>query len=166
MAKPALLHRWLCRPEMCTLVYKAGYKGSVGSMGPSASDQSSVCVVGGGEGAKRGFAPPLLNKHTEPTHWSGEPSNHSPAAPLRTTAAGLGLSALIHWLRGSSILYESARQACVCFSPRFLCGALSRDVKMLTKHEPAGGSAAALSTRHNFSGSSRAVFTSMGGSYK
>lgn len=84
-------------------VRKAGYKGSVGLVKPAATGSHW------GHGCLAGFPPPLLNKHTARSHWSPAPANQRAAAPPYYWC-WRGLSALTHWLRVCTILYESARQ--------------------------------------------------------
>lgn len=69
------------RPR-CACSCKAGYKGSVGLVGPSASSSGLV------HGCLSWFTPLLLIKHTTLSDWSDKLTNQSAAAPLRTTAAG------------------------------------------------------------------------------
>lgn len=74
-------------PQRCLMnrpigVHRAGDKASVGLVRPSATGLDR------GHGSLSGFTPLLLCKHSEPSDWSGAPSNQRPPEPLRTIAAG------------------------------------------------------------------------------
>lgn len=122
----------------CACSCKAGYKGSVGLVGPSATGSDW------GHGYPSGFTPLLLNKHTKRSDWSGGLSNHGAADPLRTTAAG---SASTRSFIGSSArLFYMNQRANYAFLPMFpLLGFVIRH-KDVTKHEAVDKSAALFTT--------------------
>lgn len=123
------------RPR-CACSCKAGYKGSVGLVGPSATGSDW------GHGCLRGFTPVLLNKHTGLSHWSGTLSNHRAADPLRTTAAG---SASTRSFIGSSArLFYMNQRANYALVPMFPLLGFVINHKGVTKHKPATKSAALL----------------------
>lgn len=132
------------RPR-CACSCKAGYKGSVGLVGPSATGSDW------GHGCLSGFTPLLLNKHTGPSDWSGSSSNQRAADPLRTTAAG---SASTRSFIGSSArLFYMNQRANYAFLPMFPLLGFVISHKDVTKHEPVAKSAALFITALNFSGS-------------
>lgn len=116
-------------PQRCLMnrpigVHRAGDKASVGLVRPSATGLDR------GHGSLSGFTPLLLCKHSEPSDWSGTPSNQRPPEPLRTIAAG---SASARSFIGSParIFYMNQR-ASYAFFPWFLrfLRALLQTIKM------------------------------------
>lgn len=129
------------RPR-CARSCKAGYKGSVGIVGPSATGSDW------GHGCLTGFTPLLLNKHTEPSDWSGGASNQGAADPLRTTAAG---SASTRSFIGSPArLFYMNQRANYAFVPVFPLLGFVTSHKDGTEHEPVA-EPTAVTTAHNFS---------------
>ncbi len=121
------------RPR-CACSCKAGYKGSVGLVGPSATGSDW------GHGCLSGFAPLLLSKHTKLSHWSPGLSNQGAADPLRTTAAG---SASTRSFIGSKArLFYMNQRANYAFLPMFPLLGFVISHKDVTKYEPAAESAA------------------------
>lgn len=115
------------RPR-CACSCKAGYKGSVGLVGPSATGSDS------GHGCLNGFTPELLSKHIRPSDWSARLSNHSSAQPFRTTAAG---SASARSFIGSPArLFYMNQRANDAFLPRSPPLGFVATYKNVTKHEP------------------------------
>lgn len=108
-------------------VHRAGDKAGVGLVRPSATGLDR------GHGSLSGLTPLLLCKHSEPSDWSGAPSNQRPPEPLRTIAAG---SASARSFIGSParIFYMNQR-ASYAFFPSFLrfLRALLQTIKMQRK---------------------------------
>lgn len=137
------------RPR-CACSCKAGYKGTVGLVGPSATGSDW------GHGCLSGFTPLLLSKHTELPDWSGGLSNQGAADPLRTTAAG---SASTRSFIGSSArLFYMNQRANYAFLPMFPLLGFVISHKDRTKHEPVAKSAALFIAVLNFSGSLGCVY--------
>lgn len=120
-------YRQCCLMNRSIGVHRACDKATVGLVRPSATGLDR------GHGSLRGFTPLLLCKHTEPSDWSGTPSNQRPPCPLRTIAAG---SASARSFIGSSarIFYMNQR-ASYAFFLCFLCflRALLQTIKMQRK---------------------------------
>lgn len=75
------------------------------------------------------------------------------AIPAPYYRCWLGLSALIHWLLGSNILYESARQLCVFPLVPPLPPGFVANYKDVTNSEAASQFDAGAATVRNFAGS-------------
>lgn len=139
------------RPR-CACSCKAGYKGSVGLVGPSAtgSDWGHGCCC------LSGFTPLLLNKHTKCSDWLRGLSNQRAEEPLRTTSAG---SASTRSFIGSSArLFYMNQRANYAFVPMFPLLGFVISHKDGTKHEPVMKIAALFRTVVIFSGSLGCVY--------
>lgn len=125
------------RPR-CACSCKAGYKGSVGLVGPSATGSDW------GHGCLSGFTPLLLNKHTSCADWLGRLSNQRATNPFRTTAAG---SASTRSFIGSPArlfyMNQRANDALLPVFPLLGFVIIHKDV---LKHEPVTKSVAQMSS--------------------
>lgn len=129
------------RPR-CACSCKAGYKGSVGLVGPSAtgSDWDHGCL--------NGFTPELLNKHTGLSDWPGRLSNHS--LQTRSVLQLLARPQRAHSLapRRDYSIWISA--PIMPLLPMFPLLGFVITHKDITKHEPETKSAALLWTFSTF----------------
>lgn len=121
------------RPR-CARSCKAGYKGSVGLVGPSATGSDW------GHGCLGGFTPLLLNKHRKRSDWSRGASNQRAADPLRTTAAGSASTS--SFIGSSARLFYMNQRANYAFLPVLPLPGFVTSHKDATEHEPVAESAA------------------------